>query len=102
MGRHGGAVRVPEARCLHVLNGTLFAVGQFYLCLLFADTGALTAFLAWRGWLLFADAGEFPAESTGLRRRLYTLAGVTAAFGALFRLYRFSVPLRIKKIEMGL
>jgi hypothetical protein len=29
---NGGAVRMPEARHGHVLDGPLFAVGEFYLC----------------------------------------------------------------------
>ena len=39
---NGGAVRMPEARHGHVLDGPLFAVGEFYLCgnlLLFAYRG---------------------------------------------------------------
>src|SRR5271157_1720588 len=91
---------MPERGAHHVLNGTLFPVGQlhFRLCLLLAHTWALTANLA---RLLRTLTRCFSTHWTRLRRWLYTLAGVIATLLAGLRLHRFAVPFRIAEMVVG-
>src|SRR5271157_3078750 len=92
---------MPERGAHHVLNGTLFPVGQlhFRLCLLLAHTWALTANLA---RLLRTLTRCFSTHWTRLRRWLYTLAGVIATLQARFRFQRLAVPLRITEMKVRL
>ena len=101
LGGHGRAVRVPERGAHHVLNGTLFAVGQlhFRLRLLLAHAWALTANRA-RFFRTFARC--LSAHRTWLRYRLHALAGVLATLLARFRLQRLAVPFRIAEMVVRL
>lgn len=100
LGRHGCAVRVPEGRGHHVLDISLFAVGQadFGSFLPFADAWALATL----GTRLFrALAGCLTAYWTRFGIRLYADAGIGIALGARFRLQRLTIPLGIAEVPVG-
>ena len=84
-----------------MLDVPLFAVSQLNLCLLLADTGSLSALLAWfRPWL-FTDAGQLSAYFARFLRRLYALARKTTTFWTVLWLW-FTVPLRITEMVVRL
>jgi hypothetical protein len=90
---------VPEGRGHHVLDSTLFAVGELHFCLFLAYARALAAERA----LVFRTLARCLATNrTGLWRLLFTLAWVIAALLARFRFQRLAVPLRIVEVQIGL
>ena len=102
---------MPEARCHHVLNVSLLAVGKFY----FRGTAAYTrAFMAFRTGLFLASARALPALRTrrflalagllaaDLAQRAFAFARITAALLASLRFKGFAVPLRITEVMVRL
>jgi hypothetical protein len=70
---------MPERRADHVLDGQLFSVCEFDLCLslLLAHTRDLPAYIASYWWTI---ARILAARGAWLLRLLYALAGVTPGF----------------------
>ncbi len=95
--RHWRAVRVPERRQHHVLDGALLPVGQFHfhLPLLLADARQLPADLA---RLLWTFARGLAALGTRLGRRHFTGARILPALRARLVWFWWTIPLRVLEI----
>src|ERR1035437_6694829 len=89
---------MPEGGGYHVLNSTLFPVGQLHCRFSPAHAWTLTTNLA---RLFGTHARTRSTDRTWLRRGLHTLTGIGFALRTRFRFERFAIPFRIGEMDVG-
>ena len=98
---HRRAIRMPEGRGHHVLDASLFPVGQFDLGFLALFAKALNAPTD-RTNFFGALAGALATGRAGFGRGIFALAGIAATLVADLRLGGFSIPFRIAEVNVRL